>query len=298
MMMMMMMMNRDQREGERWGRTNAAVVGAGEGDDDVAGVLDGGKDRDIVLVEDGGREKGGLVAEELRTVGAEVREVEGGELLKAGPLVLRNDIPLLGLSQVQHVDAEQIHVFCVPCKHRLPHAKVEVGRGHSLELVGETAAEKGVETGDVPVFFMAVGQSSSHICSVEGRVKASCLPELPLLLLFRKRGYTTGSVVGQTLEVADLHRLGLEVGLLEGALYPLQHLLYRAGDFHGIEHLLDVFPCGLPRVWGRDLGQSIAQTFRLDLLDELLEPSIELFLCRPKVRHPISLLLTLHYPSS
>lgn len=35
-----------------------------------------------------------------------------------------SDWPGLGLSKVQVVDAVEVHVFCVPGKRSLPHAKI------------------------------------------------------------------------------------------------------------------------------------------------------------------------------
>ncbi len=46
----------------------------------------------------------------------------------------RNGVPELGLSVVQIVDRVEIHVFGVPREGGFPHAEVEVGSVHAVDL--------------------------------------------------------------------------------------------------------------------------------------------------------------------
>lgn len=66
----------------------------------------------------------------------------------------RLTLPRLWLSKVQVVDAVQIHVFRVPGKGRLPHAKVQVGGVHALD--GDPTlllhqVQDGLQPADVPL---------------------------------------------------------------------------------------------------------------------------------------------------
>ena len=82
------------------------------------------------------------------TRGQELASVGMGDCPTGGTL------PGLGLSEVQVVDAVQVHVLCVPGKGALPHAEVQVGRVHPFDLDAALALHRvqdGVQTPDVPL---------------------------------------------------------------------------------------------------------------------------------------------------
>lgn len=63
------------------------------------------------------------------------------------------NVPGFRLSEVQVVDAVQIHVLCVPGEGTLPHAKIEVRCVDSFDLNPALAlhsVQNGVETANVP----------------------------------------------------------------------------------------------------------------------------------------------------
>ena len=61
-----------------------------------------------------------------RAVLGQVGEEPLGHALEPPRVLRRDGVPELGLAVVEVVDGVEIHVLCVPCEGRLPHAKVEV----------------------------------------------------------------------------------------------------------------------------------------------------------------------------
>ena len=78
---------------------------------------------------------------------------------------------------MQVVDAVEIHVFSMPGKGGLPHAKVQVGSVDSLNLQtpfisqgGKDRVENGTKMPDVPDVLIPVVQGARDVRSVQGRI--------------------------------------------------------------------------------------------------------------------------------
>mmetsp|Transcript_42311 Transcript_42311/g.128342 ORF Transcript_42311/g.128342 Transcript_42311/m.128342 type:complete len:209 (-) Transcript_42311:1294-1920(-) len=112
-------------------RIEAKVVRSWDGNDGVARSLDACGVFDTSLGELLWAQEVPLVAEELGTIAGGGREVTGHEGFKTGRILGADGIPVLRRASVEIVDAEEAHVFIVGSEGRCPHAKVEVGGGHS-----------------------------------------------------------------------------------------------------------------------------------------------------------------------
>lgn len=69
----------------------------------------------------------------------------------------RPTLPGLGLSEVQVIDAVQVHVFRVPGKGCLPHAEVQVRRIHTLDgnpTLLFHQVQDGSQSANVPLIYM------------------------------------------------------------------------------------------------------------------------------------------------
>ena len=110
----------------------------------------------------------------------------GGEPLQPAAVLGRHRVPRLRRTEVQVVDAVEVHVLRVPAERRLPHAEVEVRRVDALDLhavVVVDAVEDRAEPVDVPVRLVFVGERAGRVGAVQRVVERDVLPVLPLQLL-------------------------------------------------------------------------------------------------------------------
>lgn len=86
---------------------------------------------------------------------------------------------------MQVVDRVEVHVFSVPSKGSLPHAKVEIGSVDSRypHPVVRDGVQYGVEVVDVPLLDTGSGEGARNICSIQRLVKTNILPVLPLQVI-------------------------------------------------------------------------------------------------------------------
>ena len=108
------------------------------------------------------------------------------ESLQSPAMLWWHRIPCLWCPKVQVVDAVEIHVFRVPPKCCLPHAEVQVGCVHALDLhpiVLVDSIEDGAEVVDIPVRLVSVGQGAGCVGTIQRVDEGDVLPVLAFQLL-------------------------------------------------------------------------------------------------------------------
>ena len=131
-------------------------------------------DRNGVLAKHIGRNDGHLVPEEGTALRRSLWKKTRGEAVHPCCVGRRDGVPQLGSTEVEVVDAVEVHVFSVPGKAGPPHAEVEVSRvdtGDTGAVVLCDRVQDGVQVINVPLAHVWVIESAWHIGSVERRVK-------------------------------------------------------------------------------------------------------------------------------
>ena len=108
------------------------------------------------------------------------------EPLQTATVLRRHGVPRLGSTKVQVIDTVEVHVFCVPPKRCLPHAKVQVGSVDTLDLhaiVLVDTVEDGAEVVDIPVRLVSVCEWTGRVCSIQRVDEGDVLPVFALQLL-------------------------------------------------------------------------------------------------------------------
>ncbi len=66
---------------------------------------------------------------------------------------LRDRIPKLSRAKVNVIDAEEVHIFDMPCESRSPHAKIKIRGIHSRQAIrgtGKKAIEQRWKMSNIP----------------------------------------------------------------------------------------------------------------------------------------------------
>lgn len=176
------------------------------------------------------------------------REIRMGHSFEFTTVCWGHGVPRLGLAKVQKVDRVQVHVFGVPCKGGLPHAKVEVGRVYAVNLdavVVVDVVENCAEMVDVPFLggeqmsikkmitvggeylYLAfgIGDATADVRPVDGCRVRNVLPVFFLqIFVVHVRRCCVAISFAEFGKLFDIHRLLLDVDLLVEAGFAGDHL--------------------------------------------------------------------------
>ena len=93
-----------------------------------------------------------------------------------------DSVPRFGGTEVQKVNAVQVHVLCMPGKSGLPHSKVQVCRVDPFDLdpiIAGHAVKDASQTVDIPNVLVLISQRARNVSTVDSVTKGGILPVLP-----------------------------------------------------------------------------------------------------------------------
>ena len=91
-----------------------------------------------------------------------------------------NAIPCLWCTIMKVVDAVQIHIFSMPCKHCLPHAEIQVCSINTLNPYTAYAIQNCSEMSYVPYMLVGICHRARNVGTIYWLVHSDVSPKLPL----------------------------------------------------------------------------------------------------------------------